>query len=150
MHRHGYKGRKFGRETDQREALLKGLAVELIDHRSITTTMPKAKELRPFVEKLVTRAKIGDLHSRRILISRLSSATSAHTLVDEIAPALKDRQSGYLSIKRSGFRKGDNAEMATIKFVDDTTPKTAAKKVETEAPKAKVEAKQPVKKAETK
>ncbi len=121
MHRHGYKGRKFGRETDQREALMKGLAVSLIEHRSIKTTMPKAKELRPYLEKLVTKAKKGDLHNRRQLIARLSSVDAAATLVDEIAPKLTERSSGYLSIKRDGWRKGDNAEMAVIKFVDDTT-----------------------------
>jgi large subunit ribosomal protein L17 len=93
-HRHGYKGRKFGRETDQRRALVKGLASALIDHTSIKTTHAKAKELVPYVEKLVTKAKKGDLHNRRQIISKVATVSSAHKLVDEIAPKLGARNSG--------------------------------------------------------
>lgn len=118
MHRHGYKGRKFGRETDQRRALLRGLICSLIEHQSITTTLPKAKELRPEVEKLITIAKKGGLANRRLLIARLNNLEVADLLIDTIAPQIK-RASGYLRIERSGFRKGDHAEMATISFVDE-------------------------------
>ncbi len=119
MHRHGYKGRKFHRETDQRRAMMKSLADSLIEHGSIETTISKAKELRPYVEKLVTKAKKGDLHNRRQIISKLHTLSSAHKLVDEIAPRLKGRTSGYLRIERTTARRGDNAQMARIEFVDD-------------------------------
>jgi len=118
MHRHGYKGRKFGRETDQRQALLRGLLCSLIQHQSITTTLAKAKEIRRHAEKLITRAKKGGLANRRLIIARLDDMTTGDLLVDVIAPQIK-RDSGYLRIERAGFRKGDNAEMATISFVDE-------------------------------
>ena len=117
MHRHGYKGRKFGRETDQRRALLRGLMCSLIKYQSITVTLVRAKELRRSAEKLITIAKKGGLANRRLLISRLDNLEVADLLVDVIAPQIK-RDSGYLRIERSGFRKGDHAEMATISFVD--------------------------------
>ena len=117
MHRHGYKGRKLGRERDQRRALIKTLASQFIDHHSIRTTLPKAKDLRPYVEKLVTKARKGDLASRRLVIAKVSTKESAHHLFDGIAPNLK-RESGYLRIQKDGFRRGDNAEMAIIQFVD--------------------------------
>ena len=145
MHRHGYKGRKFGRETDQRTALIKGLASELIDHQSITTTVPKAKELVPYVEKLITKAKVGDLHNRRLIISKVAHPSAAHKLVDEIAPKLTARNSGHLRIERSGWRKGDNAALATVSFVDELSVKAAAK---TEEPKAEVKEKVEKKAAE--
>ena len=117
MHRHGYKGRKFGRETDQRRALLRGLMCSLIKYQSITVTLARAKELRRSAEKLITIAKKCGLANRRLLISRLDNLEVADLLVDVIAPQIK-RDSGYLRIERSGFRKGDHAEMATISFVD--------------------------------
>lgn len=117
MHRHGYKGRKFGRENDQRRALLKGLAANLIEHEEIVTTLPKAKELVPYVEKLITKAKIGDLHNRRQIISKVAHVDAAHKLVDELAPKLTGRNSGHLSIKRDGYRRGDNSTMARVSFV---------------------------------
>ena len=125
MHRHGYQGRKFGRERDQRRALMRGLSVSLIEHGSIETTLPKAKDLRPMVEKLVTKARKGDLHNRRLIVSELNSVTAAHKLVDQIAPAMQ-RSSGYLRIERTSFRRGDNTQMARISFVDDIKD-TAAK-----------------------
>ena len=118
MHRHGYKGRKFGREKDQRRALLRGLMCSLIEYQEITTTLARAKEMRRYTEKLITIAKKGGLANRRILIARLDSQEAAHLLMDVIAPQVK-RDSGYLRIERAGFRKGDNAEMGTISFVDD-------------------------------
>jgi large subunit ribosomal protein L17 len=122
MHRHGYKGRKFGRERDQRRALLKGLATNLVDHGSIETTLPKAKELVRYIEKLITKAKRGDLASRRMVIAGLNTQAAAFKLVDEVAPQLKGRDSGHVRVKRTRIRKGDGAEMATISFVDELTP----------------------------
>jgi large subunit ribosomal protein L17 len=122
MHRHGYKGRKFGRERDQRRALIKGLATNLVDHGSIETTLPKAKELVRYIEKLITKAKQGDLASRRLVIAGLTTQSAAFKLVDEIAPQLKGRTSGHVRVKRTRVRLGDGAEMATISFVDELKP----------------------------
>ncbi len=119
MHRHGYKGRKFNRERDQRSALVMSLAESLIKYESIETTLPKAKEVVPYVEKLITKAKKGDLHNRRQIISNLQTIESAHKLVDDIAPKLTGRDSGHLRIIRTVNRRGDNAQLARISFVDD-------------------------------
>lgn len=129
MHRHGYKGRKFGRERDQRRALLKGLATSLVEHGSIETTLPKAKETVRYIEKVITKAKKGDLHSRRQVISKLSTQAAAMKLVDEIAPQLTGRTSGHVRVERTRIRVGDGAEMARISFVDElkAAPKTEAK-----------------------
>ena len=118
MHRHGLKGRKFGRKTDERKALTRGLMCSLIEHQSITTTLARAKEIRRETEKLITIAKRGGLANRRLLISRLNSMETADFLMDKVAPQVK-RDSGYLKIERAENRKGDNTEMATISFVDD-------------------------------
>ena len=118
MHRHGYKGRKFGRETDQRRALLRGLECSLIKYQSITVTLARAKEMRRETEKLITIAKKGGLANRRVLIARLDDIEVADLLMDVIAPQVK-RNSGYLRIEKAGFRTGDNSDMATISFVDD-------------------------------
>lgn len=118
MHRHGYKGRKFGRETDQRTALTRGLMRSLFKYKSINTTLAKAKEIRRPAEKLITIAKKGDLAARRTVIARLNDQETGNELIDIIAPQIK-RNSGYLRIERTGFRRGDNAEMATISFVDE-------------------------------
>ncbi len=118
MHRHGYKGRKFGRETDQRRALRRGLIKALIENTEITTTLARAKEIRREAEKLITIAKKSGLANRRLLISRLDNIEAADLLMDVIAPQVK-RDSGYLRIERAGFRRGDNTEMATIGFVDN-------------------------------
>lgn len=125
MHRHGYKGRKFGRERDQRRALLKGLATSLIEHEKIETTLPKAKELVRYIEKLITKAKKGDLANRRRVIAGLGTQSAAFKLVDGIAPQLKGRTSGHVRVQRTRIRKGDGAEMATIAFVDDLKPSDA-------------------------
>jgi large subunit ribosomal protein L17 len=127
MHRHGYKGRKFNRERDQRNALVKGLAESLVRDESIETTLPKAKELVPYAEKLITKAKKGDLHNRRQVLSGLSTVTSAHKLVDEIAPKLKGRDSGHLRIEKTKLRRGDNAQLARVSFVDDLKEAPVAK-----------------------
>lgn len=119
MHRHSYKGRKFGRERDQRRALLKGLATNLVEHGKIETTLPKAKELVRYIEKVITKAKKGDLHNRRQVIAALSTQSAAFKLVDEIAPQLKGRSSGHVRVERTRLRVGDGAQMATIGFVDE-------------------------------
>ncbi len=127
MHRHGYKGRKFGRETDQRRALIKGLADSLVKYESIETTLEKAKEVAPYLEKLITKAKKGDLHNRRQILSSLQTIASAHKLVDEIAPKLTARSSGHLRIVKTRTRVGDNAQLARISFVDDLDAAPVAK-----------------------
>lgn len=120
MHRHGYRGRKFGRERDQRRALMRGLMISLVEHGTITTTLPKAKELRPQAEKMITVARQGSLAGRRRLIAKLNVDTASR-LVDVIVPSLK-RDSGYLRVTRLDQRRvGDNAELATIEFVDEIT-----------------------------
>lgn len=137
MHRHGYQGRKFNRERGPRTALIKGLADSLVKNQSIETTLSKAKEIVPYVEQLITKAKKGDLHNRRQVISGLQTVQAAHTLVDEIAPKLKGRQSGHLRITRTGFRRGDHAELARVSFVDDLKEAPVAKKVEAVMPTPK-------------
>jgi large subunit ribosomal protein L17 len=140
MHRHGYQGTKFHRERDQREALIKSLAEALIIHESIETTLPKAKAVVPYVERLITKAKKGDLHNRRQVLASLQTVATAHKLVDELAPKLGGRNSGYFRIARTTTRRGDNAEMARVSFVDDLK----------EAPVAKAAAKPKAEKAAAK
>jgi large subunit ribosomal protein L17 len=127
MHRHGYVGRKFSRERDQRRALIKGLATSLVEHGKIETTYPKAKELVRYIEKLITKAKKGDLANRRRVIAGLSTQEAAFRLVDVIAPQLTGRTSGHVRVERTRLRIGDGAQMATIAFVDEIkeTTKTA-------------------------
>lgn len=127
MHRHGYQGRKFHRERDQRRALLKGLADSLVKYEAIETTLPKAKEVVPYVEKLITKAKKGDLHNRRQVIAGLQTVASAHKLVDEIAPKLGGRNSGHVRVEKTTLRRGDNAQMARVSFVDDLKEAPVAK-----------------------
>ncbi len=127
MHRHGYQGKKFHRERDQREALIESLAEALIKHESIETTLPKAKEVVPYVEKLITKAKKGDLHNRRQIISSLQTLEAAHKLVDDMAPKMTARNSGHLRVERTRLRRGDNAQMARVSFVDDLKEAPVAK-----------------------
>ena len=134
MHRHGYKGTKFHRERDQREALIESLAEALIIHGSIVTTLPKAKAVVPYVERLITKAKKGDLHNRRQILASLQTVSTAHRLVDEITPKLGGRTSGHLRITREDNRRGDNAEMARVSFVDDIQSAPVAKEAATKAP----------------
>ena len=142
MHRHGYKGRKFGRERDQRQALIVGLAESLVIRESIETTLPKAKELLSYTEKLITKAKKGGLHNRRQVISSLSTLEAAHKLVDEIAPKLSNRTSGHLKIEKTALRRGDATQMARISFVDDL--KAKSKPVTPKPATVKAPAKKPV------
>ena len=143
MHRHGYVGRKFSRERDQRRALLKGLATSLVEHGKIETTLPKAKELVRYIEKLITKAKKGDLANRRQVIAGLSTQAAAFKLVDEIAPQLTGRTSGHVRVERTRLRVGDGAQMAIIEFVDELkeVPKAVAAPVV--KPAAKPAAKKP-------
>lgn len=133
MHRHGYKGRKFGRETDQRRALIKGLATSLVMEERIETTLPKAKELVRYIEKLITKAKKGDLANRRAVIAGLSTQVAAVKLVNQIAPQLSGRTSGHVRVERTRLRVGDGAQMAIIEFVDEL--KAMPKEVKEEAKK---------------
>ncbi len=157
MHRHGYKGRKFGRETGPRQALIKNLADSLIQYGTIETTLPKAKEIVPYVEQLITKAKKGDLHNRRLIVQNLTTIASAHKLVDEIAPKLKGRNSGHLRIERTSLRRGDNTQLARVSFVDDLseapvakTAKTVEKKIAPKPAAKKPTVKKPVAKKEAK
>lgn len=116
--RHGAAYRKLGRTVSHRQAMFANMAASLIKHEQITTTLPKAKELRPFVEKLVTLAKKGDLHARRQAISAVRDVPQVGKLFDTLAPRYAERNGGYIRIMKAGFRHGDNAPMAVIEFVD--------------------------------
>ena len=128
MHRHGYRGRKLGRKRDQRRALLKGLATSLVMEESIETTLPKAKELVRYIEKLITTAKKGNLANRRAVIAGLSTQVAAVKLVDQIAPQLTGRTSGHVRVERTRLRVGDGAQMAIVEFVDELKPMPKAVK----------------------
>lgn len=128
MHRHGYRGRKLGRQRDQRRALLKGLATGLVMEESIETTLPKAKELVRYIEKLITKAKKGNLANRRAVIAGLSTQVAAVKLVDQIAPQLTGRTSGHVRVERTRLRVGDGAQMAIVEFVDELKPMPKAAK----------------------
>lgn len=116
--RHGAAHRKLGRTTSHRTAMFANMAASLIKHEQITTTLPKAKELRPFVEKLVTLAKKGDLHARRQAISQVRNVPQVGKLFETLGPRYSERNGGYIRIMKAGFRHGDNAPMAVIEFVD--------------------------------
>lgn len=122
--RHGMAHRKLNRTHEHRKAMFANMAASLIKHEQITTTLPKAKELRPIVEKLVTMAKHADkdksraLHLRRLVISRLRDETQAKKLFDSLGPRYSERDGGYIRIMKAGYRHGDNAPMAVIEFVD--------------------------------
>jgi large subunit ribosomal protein L17 len=132
--RHGFAGRRLGRSVSHRKSMFSNLATSLIEHEQIVTTLPKAKDLRPIVEKLVTLGKRGDLHARRLAISEIGSEAAVKRLFETIAPRYADRHGGYLRIMKAGFRHGDNAAMAVIEFVDrDDSAKGAADRARSEA-----------------
>ena len=138
--RHGFAGRRLGRSVSHRKSMFANLAASLIEHEQIVTTLPKAKDLRPIVEKLVTLGKRGDLHARRQAIASIGSEPLVKRLFETIAPRYADRHGGYLRIMKAGFRKGDNAAMAVIEFVDrDTSAKGAADRARAEAEDAAAE-----------
>ena len=116
--RHQMSGRKLGRKSGHRKAMFANLANALIKHEQISTTLPKAKDLRPVVEKLVTLAKRGDLHARRQVMSVLKDAELTGKLFSTLAERYKGRPGGYLRVLKAGFRYGDNAPMAIVEFVD--------------------------------
>jgi large subunit ribosomal protein L17 len=116
--RHGYARRKLGRTSAHRTAMFANMSASLIKHEQIITTLPKAKELRPFVEKLVTLAKKGDLHARRQAISKVRDVDQVGKLFSTIGPRYGSRNGGYIRVLKAGFRHGDNAAMAVIEFVD--------------------------------
>ena len=116
--RHGMKGRKLNRTSSQRKSLLANLSGSLIKAEQIKTTLPKAKELKPFMDKLITLGKKGDLHNKRIAISILHNLEVVNKLFNDIAKRSLDRNGGYTRIIKCGFRSGDSAPMAIIEFVD--------------------------------
>ncbi len=116
--RHKIKGRKLNRTSSHRKAMFANMAIALINHEQITTTLPKAKELRPYTEKLVTLAKKGDLHSRRLCVATIRDKSATDKLFAIIANRYESRNGGYTRIMKAGFRYGDNASLAIIEFVD--------------------------------
>jgi large subunit ribosomal protein L17 len=131
-HARGY--RRLNRTHEHRKALFANMAGSLIEHEQIKTTLPKAKELRPIVEKLVTLGKRGDLHARRLAASRLKQDAHVKKLFDILGPRYAERQGGYIRILKAGFRYGDMAPMAIIEFVDrDPEAKGAADRAREEA-----------------
>ncbi|QCI68662.1 50S ribosomal protein L17 [Phreatobacter stygius] len=116
--RHGKAHRKFNRTAEHRKAMFANMCAALIKHEQIVTTLPKAKDLRPIVEKLVTLGKRGDLHARRQAISQLRDETMVKKLFDVLGPRYQARQGGYTRVLKAGFRYGDNAPVAVIEFVD--------------------------------
>jgi len=115
---HGRAKRRFNRTAEHRKAMFMNMCQALIKHEQIVTTLPKAKDLRPVVEKLVTLGKRGDLHCRRQAIAAIRDAVLVRKLFDVLAPRYKDRHGGYTRVLKAGFRYGDNAPMAVIEFVD--------------------------------
>jgi large subunit ribosomal protein L17 len=116
--RHGKKFNHLGRKTAHRKAMLSNMACSLIEHKSINTTIAKAKALRVYVEPLITKSKTDSTHSRRIVFSKLQNKEAVTELFREIAPKIADRPGGYTRIIRTGYRLGDNAEMCMIELVD--------------------------------
>lgn len=116
--RHRNKGRKLNRTHSHRKALFANMAAALIKHEQITTTLPKAKELRSIVDRLITLGKKGDLHARRHAIAKMRDKEQAKKLFDVLGPRYKDRNGGYTRVLKAGFRYGDNAPMAVIELVD--------------------------------
>ncbi len=135
--RHGSSGRKLNRTASHRKAMFANMSASLIEHEQIVTTIEKAKELRPIVEKLITLGKKGDLHARRQAISQIRDETQVRKLFASLAPRYADRHGGYVRIMRAGYRHGDNAALAVIEFVDrDASAKGAGDKVRVEAERA--------------
>jgi large subunit ribosomal protein L17 len=139
--RHGNANRKLNRTASHRKAMFANMSAALIKHEQIVTTLPKAKELRPIVEKLITLGKRGDLHARRQAIAQMKDETQVKKLFDVLGPRYKERNGGYIRILKAGFRFGDNAPQAVIEFVDrdvdakglDSGPVQARQEEEAEA-----------------
>jgi len=132
--RHGIAHRKLNRTTTHRKAMMANMAASLIEHEQIVTTLPKAKELAPFMDKLITLAKRGDLHGRRLAQSRVRNEDQVKKLFDVLGGRYTDRNGGYTRVLKAGFRHGDNAPMAVIELVDrDPSAKGAADRARVEA-----------------
>lgn len=132
--RHGNRGRKLNRTSSHRKAMFANMSASLIQHEQIVTTLPKAKELRPIIEKLITLGKRGDLHARRQAIAQIRDVAMVGKLFDALAERYKDRNGGYTRVLKAGFRYGDNAPLAVIEFVDrDVSAKGAADRARAEA-----------------
>jgi len=131
---HNRAGRKLGRTTAHRKSLFRNQLSSLITHERIQTTLPKAKDLRPLIEKMITLGKRGGLHARRLALKTIPEATTVKKLFEEIAPRFKERAGGYTRIMKLGRRPGDGAEMAILEFIDfDWAHRQAAKKVAAKA-----------------
>ena len=139
--RHGFRGRRFNRSVEHRKAMFANMSAALIKHEQIVTTLPKAKDLRPVVEKLITLGKRGDLHARRLAMSQIRDDAMVKKLFEVLGPRYKGRNGGYTRVLKAGFRYGDNAAMGVIEFVDrdvdargmDSGPTQKEGVVETEA-----------------
>ena len=132
--RHGIAHRKLNRTTSHRKAMLANMAASLIEHEQIVTTLPKAKELAPFMDKLITLAKRGDLHGRRLAMSKVRNEEQVKKLFDTLGGRYTGRSGGYTRVLKAGFRHGDNAAMAVIELVDrDPAAKGAADRARVEA-----------------
>ncbi len=116
--RHGYRGRRFNRTAEHRQAMFANMSAALIKHEQIITTLPKAKDLRPVVEKLITLARTDSVHARRLAMSKLRDADMVKKLFSVLGPRYQGRPGGYCRIMKAGFRQGDNAPLAVIEFVD--------------------------------
>jgi large subunit ribosomal protein L17 len=139
--RHRKSGRKLNRTSSHRKAMFANMAAALIKHEQIVTTLPKAKELRPFVDKLVTLAKKGDLAARRMAISKVRDQDMVRKLFDTIGPRYEERNGGYTRVLRAGYRYGDSAPVAVIEFVDrDESAKGAEDRARAEAQEQDAEA----------
>jgi len=135
--RHGFRGRRFNRTTEHRKAMFSNMCNALIKHEQIVTTLPKAKDLRPVIEKLITLGKRGDLHARRLAVAFLRQKDTVKKLFEEVAPASATRQGGYCRITKLGVRMSDAAPMAYIEWVDTAVPADVA--AEPEAAEAAAE-----------
>jgi len=139
--RHGIAHRKLNRTASHRKAMFANMAASLIEHEQIMTTLPKAKELKPFMDKLVTLAKKGDLHARRQAIAKIRDKAAVQKLFDVFGERYKERNGGYTRVLKAGFRFGDNAPRAVIELVDrDESAKGAADRARHEAELEAVEA----------
>jgi large subunit ribosomal protein L17 len=116
--RHGYRGRRFNRTTEHRKAMFANMSAALIKHEQIVTTLPKAKDLRPVVEKLISLGRIDSVHTRRLAMAQIRDADMVKKLFTVLGPRYQSRPGGYCRIMKAGFRQGDNAPMAVIEFVD--------------------------------
>ncbi|WP_022699719.1 50S ribosomal protein L17 [Oceanicaulis alexandrii] len=135
--RHGVAHRKLNRTSTHRRAMFANMAASLIEHEQIVTTLPKAKELKPIMDKLITLAKRGDLHARRQAISKIRNKDQVAKLFEALGPRYQERQGGYTRVLKAGFRHGDNAPMAVIELVDrDPSAKGAADRAREEAAEA--------------